>query len=179
MEFFQETQGGLLFSRRGEQVLIRPWGKNSLRVQATKNAAFSPEDWALTLPVESCATEIRYTEDGAELVNGGIRVTINPFGKLAFYHEDKLLLKEYYRTWEYGTEGWKDLDQITQIKQAAREYRVKGSDHYRITQLFEADPKEKVFGMGQYQHGYLDQKGCRLELMQKNTRHLCPSIFLI
>lgn len=174
MEFFKETQGGLLFSRRGEQVLIRPWGKNSLRVQATKNAAFSNEDWGLSLPVEECTPVIRYTEDGAELENGEIRVTVSNFGKLSFYHEDQLLLKEYYRTWEYGTEGWKDLDQITQIKQAAREYRVKGSDHYRITQLFEADPDEKVFGMGQYQHGYLDQKGCRLELMQKNTQASVP-----
>ena len=109
---------------------------NSLRVQATKNAAFSNEDWGLSLPVEECTPVIRYTEDGAELENGEIRVTVSNFGKLSFYHEDQLLLKEYYRTWEYGTEGWKDLDQITQIKQAAREYRVKGSDHYRITQLF-------------------------------------------
>ena len=121
MEFFKESQGGLLFSRRGEQVLIRPWGKNSLRVQATKNAAFSNEDWGLSLPVEECTPVIRYTEDGAELENGEIRVTVSNFGKLSFYHEDQLLLKEYYRTWEHGTEGWKDLDQITQIKQADRE----------------------------------------------------------
>ena len=72
MEFFKETQGGLLFSRRGEQVLIRPWGKNSLRVQATKNAAFSSEDWGVSLPVEECTPVIRYTEDGAEMENGEI-----------------------------------------------------------------------------------------------------------
>ena len=101
MDYFKEVQGGLLFSRRGEQVWIRPWGKNSLRVQATKNAAFSSEDWALSLPVAECSPVIRYTEDGAELENGAIRVTVSPFGKLSFYHGDTLLLKEYYRTWEF------------------------------------------------------------------------------
>lgn len=117
---FQRITGRSALFPSGEQVLIRPWGKNSLRVQATKNAAFSNEDWGLSLPVEECTPVIRYTEDGAELENGEIRVTVSNFGKLSFYHEDQLLLKEYYRTWEYGTEGWKDLDQITQIKQAAR-----------------------------------------------------------
>ena len=52
MEFFKESQGGLLFSRRGEQVLIRPWGKNSLRVQASISSTASSATACELTPVE-------------------------------------------------------------------------------------------------------------------------------
>ena len=71
MQFFAKTGNGLEFKRRGETVRITPWGEG-LRVQATKNSRFAPEDWAL-LPCETEGT-VCITETGAAVENGKIRM---------------------------------------------------------------------------------------------------------
>ena len=43
-----------------------------------------------------------------------------------------------------------------------------------LTVRFEGCDGEKIYGMGQYQHGYLDQKGCTLELAHRNTQCSVP-----
>jgi alpha-D-xyloside xylohydrolase len=39
-----------------------------------------------------------------------------------------------------------------------------------LTARFESRLEEKIFGMGQYQHGFLNQKNCVLELAQRNSQ---------
>lgn len=172
MQFFAKTGNGLEFKRRGETVRITPWGEG-LRVQATKNSRFAPEDWALL----SCRAEgkVQITESGASVENGKIRCEMDPYGKLVFKNvKGKVLLEEYYRSWDYGDENWDHLDDITMECQAGRMYRPGEGDHYRIRLHFKARDEEKIFGMGQYQHPYLDLKGCHLELEQKNTQASVP-----
>ena len=43
-----------------------------------------------------------------------------------------------------------------------------------MTARFESRPEEKIFGMGQYQHGFLNQKNCVLELAQRNSQASVP-----
>ena len=46
---------------------------------------------------------------------------------------------------------------------------------YRLTARFESlDPNEKLYGMGQYQHGCLELKGMDLELAQRNSQASVP-----
>jgi alpha-D-xyloside xylohydrolase len=54
---------------------------------------------------------------------------------------------------------------------------IPGGGTWKIEQRFFADDAEKSYGMGQRQHGYLDQKGCVLDLMHRNTEVSIP--FLI
>lgn len=176
MQFLKESDGSLIFRRRRELIEITPWGKG-LRVRATQNRSFSEHSWALDLP---CKTEgsITINEKSASISNGKVTARVTEFGKLSFYNEkDELLLKEYYRSWDYGIENWEDLDQIVMVRAAGRTYKSVGGNHYHTTVRFEANDKEKIFGMGQYQHPYLDLKGCSLELAQKNTQASVP--FLI
>lgn len=187
MEFFQEKDGALLFCRRREMLEIRPWG-SGLRVRATENKYFWPRDWALLSHEESMAQTrkggwptdrgtITITADGASVTSadGQLQVSVTPYGKLTFSnaHGD-ILLKEYYRSWEYGTEGWADLDQITMCRMPARQYRSTGGDTYELHLRFEASDGERFYGMGQYQQPNLNLKGCSLELAPKNTQASVP-----
>lgn len=173
MNFFSKSNNSLIFKRRQEIVEITPWG-NGLRLRATQNHSFSGKDWALDIPCETTGT-IKINEKKASISNGKITAVITEFGKISFYNnEDKLLLKEYYRSWDYGTENWEDLDQIVMVRAAARSYKSVGGDSYHTTVRFEADDNEKIFGMGQYQQSYLNLKGCSFELAQKNTQASVP-----
>ena len=172
MQFFRETEEGLEFRRRGETLLITPWGEG-LRVRATKNSRIAAEDWAL-LPCRKKG-KVEITEKGAVIENGKIRCTVTPYGKLEF--QDKkggVLLSEYYRSWDYGDENWECLDDITMECQAGRQYKPGAGGTHQIKLHFKARDEEKIFGMGQYQHPYLDLKGCHLELEQKNTQASVP-----
>ena len=44
---FWEKEGKLIYSYDGETVCIEAWGKDALRVRATKNRSFNGSDWAL------------------------------------------------------------------------------------------------------------------------------------
>ena len=117
MQFLFEKDGTLVFRRRRELLEICAWGEG-LRVRATQNRAFSERDWALDTPLSRPA-KVTIGEHFATIENGSIVAEITEYGKLTFYNTDgKLLLKEYYRTWEYGTEGWRELDQISQLRAA-------------------------------------------------------------
>lgn len=172
MQFLFEQDGALYFRRRRELLRICAWGKG-LRVTATQNRAFSGRDWALDTPMQHPA-KVEIGEHLAVIENGNIRAEVTEYGKIAFYNtQGKLLLKEYYRTWEYGTEGWRELDQISQLRAAGREYRSVGGDNYALRVRFEPND-EKFFGMGQYQQPTFDLKGSTLELEQKNTQASVP-----
>ena len=56
MENRIRTFGNRLEYRAGEEILsIEPWGRDGLRVRATKPSAISDRPWALIEPVESGA----------------------------------------------------------------------------------------------------------------------------
>ena len=175
MEFFKEKDGALIFRRRREFMEIRPWG-SGFRIRSTENKWFTQRDWAL-LQIPTPNASIQITPEGASITSADSSLTIKntPYGKVSFFdRQGRLLLKEYYRSWNYGTKDWKDLDQITMCRMAARTYKSAGGDNYSLSLRFESDDNEKIYGMGQYQQPYLNLKGCCLELAQKNTQASVP-----
>ena len=119
MKFFEIKDGALFFKRRQEIMEICPWGAG-LRVRATQNRSFSDKDWALDVPAKADG-KIELFDDHAIVRNGSIDAVVTDFGRISFYNEkDELLLKEYYRSWDYGTKDWKDLDTIIMQRAAAR-----------------------------------------------------------
>ena len=175
MEFFKEKDGALIFRRRREFMEIRPWG-SGFRIRSTENKWFTQRDWAL-LQIPTPNASIQITPEGASITSADSSLTIKntPYGKVSFFdRQGRLLLKEYYRSWNYGTKDWKDLDQITMCRMTARTYKSAGGDNYSLSLRFESDDNEKIYGMGQYQQPYLNLKGCCLELAQKNTQASVP-----
>lgn len=170
------TEGNKLFRRFDEELLcIEPWGKNSLRVRATPQAALlDNEDFAL-LPAVPCEAEIAVNGTRASITNGCIRCDVLPSGKLRFLRADTgvLLLEEYDRNrFREEDEGFNSALEI-----CPRTFRpILGTNQYRLEVRFEAAEDEKLFGMGQYQQEHLDLKGCIVELAQRNSQASVPFV---
>jgi alpha-D-xyloside xylohydrolase len=166
--FFIEKNGALIGRQQNETVLIEAVGKNGLRVRATECPEFSQQDWALS-DAKPSKGKIVISDKEVSIQNGKIKATFNPAGILSFYKDGELILREFSRT--YGPTYAKESHCLKVI---ARDFTpILGGD-YHLTARFEADDREKLYGMGQYQHAYLNQKGCTLELAQRNSQVSIP-----
>ncbi len=168
--FFEKKDNILYYRYDAERLIIEPWGKNSLRVRASKMATMPVEDWALLQPEKMSETTINIYEMDAEITNGNIRAKINCIGKLEFYNQkNDLLLEEYVR-------NRKDMigSTCSSLEIEARELKPIVGGDYKLTVRFVSNVKEKLYGMGQYQQPYLDIKGADLELAQRNSQASVP-----
>ena len=167
--FFERDGNALCYRYGAERLRIEPWGKNALRVRAWKQAEPDPQDWAL-LPQADCDPVIQVREDGGSIVNGNIRAELNLIGKLTFYNQrGEVLLEEYLR-------DRRDMfgSTCSSLNVEAREFKPIIGGDYRLTARFISNPKEKLYGMGQYQQAFLDLKGADLELAQRNSQASVP-----
>ena len=167
--FFERNGNALCYRYGAERLRIEPWGKNALRVRAWKQAEPDPQDWAL-LPQDGCDPVIEVREDGGSIVNGKIRAELNLIGKLTFYNQrGEVLLEEYLR-------DRRDMfgSTCSSLNVEAREFKPIIGGDYRLTARFISNPREKLYGMGQYQQAFLDLKGADLELAQRNSQASVP-----
>lgn len=159
---FRSENGRLIREYDHERVWIEAWGENAVRVRASYND-IQNDEWAL-LPATSTHAQVMIEEDRATLVNGKIKAEISKQGQISFYNQDgKLLLHETEDTY--------------QLKYGGRELKpYPGSSDYSVKLRLESDPSEKLFGMGQYQHSFLNLKGCSLELTHRNSQISVPFV---
>lgn len=166
----KQENGRIIYHYDAEELWIEPWGKNAVRIRATKNAEMPKDNWAL-LSAEKVETQIEITEDGATLRNGKVKVCISNGGKITIYNQKgKLLLEEYWR-------NRRDLrdSKCSAIEVEAREFRPNvGGDYHLTMRLQSLDKNEKIYGMGQYQQPYLNLKGVDLELAHRNSQASVP-----
>ncbi|ROT97698.1 glycoside hydrolase family 31 protein [Histidinibacterium lentulum] len=59
----------------------------------------------------------------------------------------------------------------------ARAWTARDGDLWHVETRFRATPGERIHGLGQHQHGRFDQKGCVIELVQKNTQVVLPCLW--
>jgi len=154
----------LIWEYDHEILRIEPWGANAFRVRASKDKLHD-DDWAL-LPAGAASekADVQVAEDGrsARIVNGKIRADVEKSGRITFTNDKgELLLKETEKTYQLKS-GGRDIVPIP------------GSRDYAVTLRFEANPGEKLYGMGQYQQSLLNLKGCRLELTHRNSQTSVP-----
>lgn len=165
-----------MFRYDAEILVVEPWGKDSLRIRATKQAQMPGNDWAL---LEQSVTDaiIEIGEDGATVTNGKIIAKVNPHGKIRIYNQKgELLLEEYTRNRKGFLPGHElaRLDFASALDIDAREFRpILGGD-YSITARFESKQDERIYGMGQYQQSFLNLKGAELELAHRNSQASVP-----
>ncbi|KAJ5086100.1 glycosyl hydrolase [Penicillium argentinense] len=170
MLYFEDEK--LVFRFDDHLLWVEPWGDNALRVRATKQSSMPAEDWALASKPESSQIIIN-TPNGedASITNGKIKATVSPRGKVIIYDSSgNKLLEEYARHRRDPRDP-----KCSALEIEARELRpILGGD-YHLTMRFESlDPKEKIFGMGQYQQPYLNLKGTDLELAHRNSQASVP-----
>ncbi|MFC1805988.1 TIM-barrel domain-containing protein [Planctomycetota bacterium] len=157
--FASRHRGGLLWTKNHERLRIVPWGKNGVRVRVTRQAGFRDLPQGLIKPPPSKA-RIRIDRTEAVLTNGEITVTLNPRAQLSFSRtsDDEVVLKECVK----GTEEYHGRNLIP------------GNGTWRVEQRFLSRDAEKFYGLGQHQHGYLDQKGCVIDFLHRNKEVSIP-----
>ncbi len=158
---FSQDHNRLLCFLDYEVLQIEPWGRDGVRVRATRLNAIQ-EDWphALLEPSDYQA-EIEIRETAASLRNGTMLVNVDSRGALMFSNTNtgEELLKE---------------KPIHALSVPARQYKDLQGDLFHIDACFEAYDDEHLYGLGQHQHDRLDQKGCVIELIQRNTEVSIP-----
>ena len=184
MVYFKKENNRLIVTYDGETLWLEPWGADALRVRSTKEPEMPQANWAL---LDRDATDglIAVGENSAQIMNGRIRAEVDTYGRVTFYKDDKVLLKEYWRhrvdNEEHDvTEAHGQSHQLPgvgcSIQIAGREFHAILGGDYEINVRFESEPKEKLFGMGQYQQSYLDLKNTVLELAQRNSQASVPFV---
>lgn len=175
MAVIKKAANGLYWEHAAEQVLIQPWGKDSLRFRVTKNSHFTPDqDWALAYSKEHTGSydQIKLDEEAnsCAISNGNITASINRFGWLTITNQDgKVLLEE---RWQVKPGGKK----TSPLGIPGRELKPIIGGDYQATLRLEAFDDEKIYGMGQRQEKQLNYKGCILELAQRNTQATVPFV---
>ena len=177
---FTIERDALVWTGDGETLRIEAWGANSVRVRATRNRAFQPVDWAL-LPCGAPAdgeVSVTVSEDGrtATLANGEIVV------KAESTHSP--LLSAGYETFRCDLSFWnakgellfREHSQGGSLLLKARDYAPVSGESFAVTASFSADPKERLYGMGEYQQDVLDLKGCTFELAHRNSQASVPFV---
>lgn len=156
-----QTQPLLTWRRNAEILKVEAWGADGVRVRATHLRDF-PEIPGALLDAPPAPDATVSAIDGKHiLTNGKLRAELWADGTLHFFnaHSGAALLQEPEPIFN---------------KPPARWYRPQGSDLAKIEIYFRAQRGERFFGLGQHQHGLLDNKGSVIDLEQRNTEVCIP-----
>ncbi|MGB7539265.1 MAG: TIM-barrel domain-containing protein [Anaerolineales bacterium] len=151
----------LIWRENQEQLWIRPWGRDGLRVQANLTGAPLDLPQALLIPAPAGGgkLEIEMRDGEAAIRNGKIRAALSPAGQLRFSSATGEFLRE--------------ADEAVG-NPPRRSFRHRDGGLFRIEASFEASDGERFYGLGQHLNGRLDQKGCVIDLRQRNTAVAIP-----
>lgn len=153
-ELFVQDGNRIIF-RRGEQTLwVEAHAPGILRVRRSVTPAMPDRSEALAGSGKT-ECEIKIEELSATICTAGLQATIGKHGSLRFSR--------------IGEEGMEDL-----LVEQGCNFRPRGSDAFAVTADFASDPGEAFYGLGQYEHGLLNQKGCVLDLIQINHEISIP-----
>ncbi len=150
----------IVLQRGRETLRIEPWGRNSVRVRV----ALGPLDddgLGALLPMPAPAGTEAVERGAARLVVDDLTVDLDEDGRLRISRTsdgEEVLAEEPLRF----------------LSTNARSFVANGNGYYRVEQQFRAYPSERLFGLGQHQHGRLDQKGIVVDLEQSNASVSIP-----
>ncbi len=160
--FAKKVGNGFVWERQHERIWVMPWGKNGVRVRVTKEGKFLDlPQGLLDDPATPKGARVVIGASSVTLVHGEVTVSLAAWmGQLTFSRTSSgaTVLQERRKT---------------TAEHLARTF-TPGKGSWKIEQRFFADDAEKLYGLGQRQHGYLDQKGCVLDLMHRNTEVSIP-----
>ena len=153
----------------GEVLQIDAWGESGVRVRAALGASVAETPGSALCEAGDLGPEVEITDDRARMRNGDLIVEVYE------NHEERFTpfppLVRFLRA--DGEELFAEsLPHFTSPPQ--RRYRRAGGDLYACEVTFHAHPDERFFGLGQHQHGLLDQKGTVIDLVQRNTEVSVP-----
>jgi alpha-D-xyloside xylohydrolase len=164
-----EIRDGVELRSQRLKLRVQSWGENSLRVRATVLSDIDEKlDWALLEPKE-VTVNVKINGESVSVENGAITCLI----KLS---PDKISSQPWNMTFKETHTG-KELtaENHHRFKRWRGVYmKPRGGDTFACEARFKAYEDERIYGLGQHQHGRLDNKGCVIELLQRNTEVCIP-----
>ena len=159
----------------GETLVVQAWGPSSVRVRCVPVADVIDTDFALREPPPT-AVQVDVDGDVATLTNGGLVVVL----RSSTFVDEQVGYDVFRCSLEFrdadGRTLLRELDEGGALKLRAREFRPGSVGGHRLTAAFQANPGEKLYGMGQYQQAILDLKGSTLELAHRNSQASVPFV---
>jgi alpha-D-xyloside xylohydrolase len=160
---FEQQDQALVWNLGHQRVRIEPWGSDSLRVRASENAEIRDDLPQALLAPRATAVHLEINAQRATISNGAMAAEVgldqntiryfNPIAGVEYLAEDAP---------RHGP--------------PARSFRHVGGDHFEVKARFKAYEAERFYGLGQHQHGRLDQKGCVIDLVHLNTESSVPFV---
>lgn len=154
--------------REGHEVVrIEPWGADSVRVRAAIDHIVDDLPGALDrhAPSPGTQTVVEVGDAAVRITNGALTTVVEtslgegtPATLIRFEADGRELLAE----------------QRSHFQCPARVFNPVCGGRSRLEQHFHAYDNEQLFGLGQRQHGRLNQKGLALELRQRNAEVCIP-----
>ncbi|HEV2342762.1 MAG TPA: glycoside hydrolase family 31 protein [Actinocrinis sp.] len=164
---FRTAPGGLEWTGRQETLRIEAWGPDALRVRSRVGGPILeglPGALLDRAPDGNGAgPAVAISANEASVVNGAITATVSLTGRICFTRTSdggELLAEQDAHFWWPGP----------------RLRTAHGNGYARLEQRFAAYPDEKLYGLGQHQHGLYDQKGAVVELVQRNSEVSIPFV---
>jgi alpha-D-xyloside xylohydrolase len=159
---FRQHGNALLWSGNDEHVRIEAWGQDSLRVRATVSGAIRDSLVNVLLPPKE--THVDITIDGREATirNGTILARVSSTGLIRFFDAQR------------GVELLAEVPPGHATRIPPRLFKATYGALFHVEARFHAYDDERFYGLGQHQHGLLDQKGCTIDLIQRNTEITIP-----
>ena len=164
---FNVVENGFTWKQNHQIVQVEAWGTNGIRVRATLLPEIRQLPGALRLSTNELSNPVaekpvlELSPEKAVLTNGKIRLEMGAEGKLSFYKTgsgEVLLTEEPPMFW----------------RPPARQFKPRSSQSFHLTARFEAKEGERFYGLGQHQHGLLNQRGAVIELEERNTEVCIP-----
>jgi alpha-D-xyloside xylohydrolase len=166
---FIGSKTGFTVLEGGEVLQVDAWGESGARVRSTLGGSVVETPGSALDEPGTTDARVEIAGDRARLRNGDLVVEV------ADNHEDRFVpfppLVRFLRA--DGSELLREsVPHFT--SPAQRRYRRAGGDLFGCEVAFDAHPDERFYGLGQHQHGLLDQKGAVVDLVQRNTEVSVP-----
>jgi alpha-D-xyloside xylohydrolase len=145
-----------------ETIQIEPWGRDSLRVRATMGPEIRDDLPGALLDPIATEAQIEIGAERAVIRNGAIAAEIRPDGDRAGSSAQAAI-----RILNSATGAELSAESPSHFpRPPARQFKAVGGDLFHIQARFRAYDDERIYGLGQHQHGLLDQKGTVIDLYQ-------------
>jgi alpha-D-xyloside xylohydrolase len=154
----------------GQEVLqVEAWGQDSARVRSALGRGVTETPGSALIGSATAGAKVEISDRRARLQSGNLMVEVLDRTDGSFLEFPPLV--RFLRS--DGQELFSEqVPHFTSPPQ--RRYRIGQGGLYRSDVTFKAIPGERIYGLGQHQHGLLDQKGIALELVQRNTEVCIP-----
>ena len=178
MAVMKDEDGKLIYRHRGETLTVEAWTHNSFRIRSVLGDSFRSDDdvpQALLPLTDSKGAEVSIEPGLGTIVNGSLEARIirgiakddktdKHTGQIIFTNLEtgKIVLEEY-------------LFQTKFHEQARELFQTEGG-LFEVNVGFKSNPSEKLYGMGQHHNGMLNQKGCMIDMRQRNRDVTVPFV---